>query len=119
MHGKQVLLALLQQPALTATTSCKHLTKSPLIFSFTHIDTLSALSFLLSTGPFDKALEWQQLTADQRAAVKAEYSAAGISLVVSAFGATEQPTTQGFDPVGMADTMAAFVKDTGLDGIGK
>jgi chitinase len=74
---------------------------------------------LLSTGPFDKAAEWQGLTADQRAAVKAEYKEAGISLVVSAFGATEQPTTQGFDPIAMADDMAAFVKDTGLDGIGK
>jgi hypothetical protein len=100
------------------TMSCKPRLNTTILFQFRLCITPSALSFLLSTGPFDKALEWQQLTADQRAAVKAEYSAAGISLVVSAFGATEQPTTQGFDPIGMADTMAAFVKDTGLDGIG-
>ena len=74
---------------------------------------------MLSKGPVDKAAEWKQLTSDQRAKVKAEYKKAGISLVVSAFGSTEQPTTQGFDPIKMADTMAAFVKDTGLDGIGK
>jgi hypothetical protein len=77
------------------------------------------LSFFLTSGPLDKAAEWQQMTADQRAAIKAEYAAAGISLVVSAFGGTERPTTQGFDPIALANTMSAFVKDTGLDGIGK
>jgi len=58
------------------------------------------------------------LSADQRASIKAEYNNAGISLIVSAFGGTEEPTTMGLDPVAQANTMSAFVRDFGLDGIG-
>lgn len=77
----------------------------------------SALSFLLSTGPADKAEEWASLTADQRTTVKTQYQQAGISLIVSAFGSTEQPTTQGLDPATTATTMAQFVTQFDLDGI--
>ena len=77
----------------------------------------SALSFLLASGPADQALEWASLTADQRSTLKQEYADAGISLIVSAFGSTEQPTTAGLDPIATANTMAAWVKDFDLDGI--
>ena len=78
----------------------------------------SALSFLLISGPADKALEWsEQLTADQRTSIKSDYEAAGISLIVSAFGATDAPTSSGADPTNTANTMAAWVKQFDLDGI--
>lgn len=48
------------------------------------------MSFLLSSGAADQATEWASLTADQRTTIKTSYAAAGISLVVSAFGGTEQ-----------------------------
>lgn len=43
--------------------------------------------------------------------------AAGIKLVVSVFGSTDAPTSSGADPVGTANTMAAWVKEFDLDGI--
>jgi len=75
------------------------------------------LSFLLIEGAWDKAEEWTQLTAAQRSSVKAQYAAAGIKLLVSAFGSTDTPTSSGADPVGTANTMAAWVIQYGLDGI--
>ncbi|EIN12384.1 glycoside hydrolase family 18 protein [Punctularia strigosozonata HHB-11173 SS5] len=75
------------------------------------------LSFLLTEGAFDKAEEWTQLTAAERTSVKAEYAAAGIKLMVSAFGSTDAPTSTGADPVGVANTFAAWVKEFDLDGI--
>ncbi|KZP04497.1 glycoside hydrolase family 18 protein, partial [Athelia psychrophila] len=75
-----------------------------------------ALSFLLIEGAYDKAEEWTQLTADERSTVKAQYEAAGISLIVSLFGSTDAPTSTGADPVATAKTMAAWVIEYGLDG---
>ena len=37
--------------------------------------------------------------------------------MVSAFGSTNAPTSSGADPVATANTMAAWVKKYGLDGI--
>ncbi|CDO78090.1 Glycoside Hydrolase Family 18 protein [Trametes cinnabarina] len=76
-----------------------------------------ALSFLLISGPADKALEWTQLSASDRSTVKSQYSAAGVSLIVSAFGSTDAPTSSGADPTSTANTMAAWVKQFDLDGI--
>ncbi|KAL1943056.1 hypothetical protein VTO73DRAFT_4727 [Trametes versicolor] len=75
------------------------------------------LSFLLTEGAWDKAYEWTTLTADQRAAVKSQYAAAGIKLMVSVFGSTDVPTSSRNDPVGTANTIAAWVKQWGLDGV--
>ncbi|KAG5644175.1 hypothetical protein DXG03_009016 [Asterophora parasitica] len=75
------------------------------------------LSFLLTEGAFDKAEEWTQLSAAQRASIKSQYAAAGIKLIVSAFGSTDAPTSSGADPIGTANTMAAWVKQYDLDGI--
>lgn len=77
----------------------------------------SILSFLLTVGAWDQAQSWQSLDASQRSSIKAEYAAAGIKLMVSAFGATDAPTSVGLDPVATANTMAAWVKQYGLDGI--
>ncbi|KAJ7091500.1 glycoside hydrolase [Mycena belliarum] len=75
------------------------------------------LSFLLTEGAWDKASEWTTLTAAQRATVKAQYAAAGIRLLVSAFGSTDVPTTSGADPIATAVKMANWVIKYDLDGI--
>ncbi|KAK0501320.1 glycoside hydrolase [Armillaria luteobubalina] len=76
-----------------------------------------ALSFLLVSGPFDKAEEWTQLTAAQRSTIKAQYVTAGIKLIVSVFGSTDKPTSNRADPVATANTMSGWVKRYNLDGI--
>ncbi|PIL32409.1 hypothetical protein GSI_05655 [Ganoderma sinense ZZ0214-1] len=76
-----------------------------------------ALSFLTLKGAVDQASNWASLPAATKAAKKDEYAKAGISIVASAFGATDTPTTSNADPVGTANTMAAFVKSNSLDGI--
>ncbi|KAI0766605.1 glycoside hydrolase family 18 protein [Trametes elegans] len=75
------------------------------------------LSFWLTEGAWDKAQEWTTLTAAQRATVKSQYAAAGIKLLVSAFGSTDTPTSSGNDPVGTANSIAAWVKQYNLDGV--
>ena len=77
----------------------------------------SALSFLLLKGPFDQAAAWAALPDQQRATIKNEYSSAGIRLIVSAFGDSEQPTSSKADPVSTANSMAQFVLNNGLEGI--
>lgn len=76
-----------------------------------------ALSFLFASGPVDEAENWRELTASQRASYMNEYNSAGISLIVSAFGSTETPTSSGLSPTAAADTMAAWVIQYGLNGI--
>jgi len=68
-------------------------------------------------GPFDNAQVWTQLSASQRSTIKAQYKAAGITLAVSAFGSTDKPTTQGYEPVALANKLSKFVKDYDLDGV--
>ena len=46
------------------------------------------LSFLTLTGALDQALAYANLPAAQKSAKKAEYAAAGINIMVSAFGET-------------------------------
>jgi GH18 family chitinase len=64
-----------------------------------------------------QAVEWTWLTDAQRTTLKSQYAAAGVKLMVSAFGSSDVPTTSGADPVATANTMAAFVKQYQLDGI--
>ena len=117
------------------TRSCELLV--PLSFFFYHWLqlTFSALSFLLTAGAFDKvihklspngniliiciieAAEWAQLSASERTAIKSQYNAAGIKLIVSLFGATDAPTSGGHDSIATADTMATWVRTFGLDGV--
>lgn len=51
-----------------------------------------------------------------RTALKAQYAAAGVKIMVSCFGSTDAPTTTGADAVATADSIAAFVIQYGLDG---
>ncbi|TFK73778.1 glycoside hydrolase family 18 protein [Pluteus cervinus] len=75
------------------------------------------MAFLLLAGAWDKAFEWSSLTDSQRSTIKSQYAAAGIKLVVSVFGSTDIPTTTGSDPVQLANSLAAWVKQYSLDGI--
>ncbi|KAM5534676.1 hypothetical protein V8D89_011688 [Ganoderma adspersum] len=75
------------------------------------------MSFWLTAGPWDKAYEWTTLSASDRSSVKSKYHAAGIKLMVAAFGSTDVPTSAGADPVATANNLASFVKTYGLDGV--
>ncbi|KAH0835490.1 glycoside hydrolase family 18 protein [Lanmaoa asiatica] len=76
-----------------------------------------ALSFWLISGAADMALGWQDLTSSQRTSYLQEYNAAGISLIVSAFGSTDIPTTSGANSVTVADNLASWVLQYGLQGV--
>jgi chitinase len=76
-----------------------------------------AISFLLASGPADQAQVWAQMSSSERKAAVKEYNDAGISLIVSAFGETESPVTDGVDPVATANKMAQWVIDHDLQGI--
>ncbi|KAF7341686.1 Glycoside hydrolase [Mycena sanguinolenta] len=76
-----------------------------------------ALAFIFSSSVTDNAATWSGLDAATRASIKAEYAAAGISLVVSAFGSTYNPTSAGDDPTAAANYIANYVLTYGLDGV--
>lgn len=78
----------------------------------------SALSFWMSAeGAVDMALGWQDLTASERTTYLQEYNAAGISLIVSAFGSSDTPTTSGTNPVTVANNLASWILEYGLQGV--
>ncbi|KAJ6456296.1 glycoside hydrolase family 18 protein [Mycena vitilis] len=76
-----------------------------------------ALSFVYSASLQDNAATWSQLDATTRASIKSEYAAAGISLIVSAYGSGPVPTSAGDDPTAAANFIANYVKTYGLDGV--
>ncbi|KAG2042641.1 glycoside hydrolase family 18 protein [Suillus americanus] len=76
-----------------------------------------ALSFWLVSGPADQAEEWILIDNATRASYLTSYHDAGISLIVTAFGSTDAPTTEGYDPTTVANDLAAFVLEYGLDGV--
>lgn len=63
------------------------------------------------------ALGWQELTASERTTYLQEYNAAGISLIVTAFGSTDTPTTSGANAVTVANNLASWVLEYGLQGV--
>lgn len=73
--------------------------------------------WMVQPGAVDNAQAWEQFDADYRAQVIEEYHSAGIALMVSAFGSTDSPTTNGADPVDTATRLANWVKQYGLDGV--
>lgn len=92
MHGSLERLALPPRRRLRVTTSCE--CRCCAGFYSVGFDIrsnlFSAMSFLLASGSADQITEWQTLTADQRSTIRSQYNAAGIALVASAFGGTEQ-----------------------------
>jgi hypothetical protein len=89
------------------------------------------LTFWLgASGPADAALLWANPStyfgktsnfgstdSEIRASLKSLYSSNGIKLMISAFGATETPTSSGFNPVNCATQLASYVSSYGLDGV--
>ncbi|KAG1822394.1 hypothetical protein EV424DRAFT_1346603 [Suillus variegatus] len=73
--------------------------------------------FWLVSGPTDQAEEWTLLDDTTRASIKASYENAGISLIVSAFGSTDVPTTDGYDPTILANSLADYVLEYDIDGV--
>lgn len=57
------------------------------------------------------------MPAADRQKVLTSYHNAGIALMVSAFGSTDQPTTMGKDPLATAQQLAKFVVDYQFDGV--
>lgn len=99
-------------------------TSSPLPFNYI------ALTFwTYRSGALDAANMWANIGANMgansfgtttqqiQATLKGYYKQAGIKLLVSAFGATENPTTAGVDPTDCGLKLAKFVKDNQLDGV--
>lgn len=66
------------------------------------------MAFFQSTGAADQVAEWTSLNITQRQAIKAEFSAANISLVVSAFGSSDAPTKQ--DPTDTANLLSSLLQ---------
>lgn len=86
-----------------------------------------ALSFWLTTGTADLAYIWENAatamsfvggdTQTIQKKLKKMYNDKGIKLLVSAFGATEFPTSAGKDPIATANSLARFVLNNNLDGV--
>jgi hypothetical protein len=86
-----------------------------------------ALSFWLTSGSADLAYIWENAgtamsfmggsTQSIQKKLKKMYNDKGIKLLVSAFGATEFPTSAGKDPVATANQLARFVQNNNLDGV--
>lgn len=86
-----------------------------------------ALSFWLTSGPVDLVLVWAQAskyfswigndTQVIQKKFKKAYNDAGKRILISAFGATEFPTTEGKQPVKTANDFADFVLANNLDGV--
>ena len=49
--------------------------------------------------------------------MKNAYNANGISLILSAFGASENPTSMGLSPIQCANKLAKYVYDNNFDGV--
>jgi len=76
------------------------------------------LAFWMSnSGAVDNAQAWEGFTQEYRQNILQEYHDAGIALMVSAFGSTDTPTTSGTDPKQVAQDLAAWVIQYGLDGV--
>lgn len=80
-------------------------------------------------GPLDAALLWNNslsyfgsatfgtTSAAIRANIRQIFNSNGIKLMVSAFGATETPTSSGFNATDCAIRLAEFVTSNNLDGV--
>ncbi|KAJ3205272.1 hypothetical protein HDU82_005308 [Entophlyctis luteolus] len=74
------------------------------------------LAFWLSSGPADAAYTWSTMDQTTKTQILNKLHSSGKLLLVSAFGATEFPTTGGLDPITTAMNLATFVKANQLDG---
>lgn len=63
------------------------------------------------------ALAWQELSQSQRTFYLDEYEKAGTSVTIPASGETDTPTSSGTNAVAVADKIASWVKEYGLQGV--
>jgi len=76
------------------------------------------MAFWSSTNkPAYKAAKFASLSDSTRQWIVNDYHSHGISLLVSAFGYGDNPTTLGKNPVTVANELSAFVKQNYLDGV--
>jgi len=93
-------------------------------------NTINIAFWTSGQGPVDAGLLWSKAltycssqnpwgsTTDQiQKAWLAKYHAQGVKVLISAFGATDFPTSEGHDPVKVATDLAAFVKTNNFDGV--
>lgn len=93
-------------------------------------NTINLAFWTTNQGPVDAALlwcnaityvssdnPWGSTTAEIQTAWINLYHQYGVKVLVSAFGATDFPTTQGADPVATAEALAQFVINNQLDGV--
>lgn len=73
--------------------------------------------WLSSSGAADNAKLWQDLGSSEQRRIVQEYTKAGITLMVSAFGATDTPVSAGKDPIDTARQLADWVKRNNLQGV--
>ena len=93
-------------------------------------NTINLAFWTTNQGPVDAALLWSNAIvycstdnpwgnttqAIQQAWISL-YHQYGVKALVSAFGSTDFPTTQGADPIATAEALAAFVINNNLDGV--
>jgi hypothetical protein len=82
-----------------------------------------------AAGPVDMAIVWSNpmnfigagefgsSNQEIQTNMKGNYSSGGVKLMISAFGATEYPTTSGYDATTCATKLAQFVIDNQFDGV--
>ncbi|EJD39830.1 glycoside hydrolase [Auricularia subglabra TFB-10046 SS5] len=80
-------------------------------------NVLNAAFYLANLGPWDNALQWTTLPTGTRERIKSDYAAAGVKLLVSAFGSTDAPTSWGLEPRALAKKVADFVTDWDFEGV--
>ncbi|KAK8849537.1 hypothetical protein IAR55_004871 [Kwoniella newhampshirensis] len=93
------------------------LTEMPSVSDLVSYNRFILAFWMTTAGAVDDAQAWAQWDPAYRAQVLEDYHNAGIALMVSAFGSTDQPTSNGADPVVTARNLAQFVIDYGLDGV--
>ncbi|WWC73530.1 uncharacterized protein I206_107502 [Kwoniella pini CBS 10737] len=93
------------------------LTEMPSVDVLSNFNRFILAFWMTNQGAVDNAQFWEQLDTDTRQQTITEYHNAGIALMVSAFGSTDSPTSNGADPTQTAQQLAQWVKDYGLDGV--
>ncbi|WWC92982.1 uncharacterized protein L201_007946 [Kwoniella dendrophila CBS 6074] len=93
------------------------LTEMPSVDVLSNFNRFILAFWMTNTGAVDNAQFWEQLDSQTRQQVLSDYHNAGIALMVSAFGSTDSPTSNGADPTQTAQQLAQWVKQYGLDGV--
>lgn len=75
------------------------------------------LAFWESGGPTAASSSWASLSDDKRQSILNDYHDKGIAVMVSAFGAADSVIGKKKDPVKLAQDLAGWVNQHGLDGV--